>query len=146
MMAKSKTSWQSGLSGNPKGRPKGRSLTSQLRDVLEPQREEIITKLITLAKGGDLQAMSLVLKYLYPLPKPTYELVDLGKFGNTPAEQARALWDAVARGLIPVDIGTILMAMLCDVCKVAESTELAECVEELKSRLDELKTREGKVH
>lgn len=59
--------FQSGKSGNPSGRPKGLiDKRSTLRGMLEPHAKDIVEKLVSLAKGGDLTALKLCVERLIP--------------------------------------------------------------------------------
>ena len=63
--------FQPGHSGNPIGRPKGivdRRL--KLRGLLEDHADEIIEKLVELAKAGDSNALRLCVDRLLPRVKP----------------------------------------------------------------------------
>lgn len=59
--------WQPGQSGNPRGRPKG-ILTDSIRFELDrfadetyTNREAITMKLVAMARGGDIEAIKIVL-------------------------------------------------------------------------------------
>ena len=58
--------WQPGQSGNARGRrPGSASLTAALRRKLtRKDAEEIVQKLITLAKGGDIRAVQILFERL----------------------------------------------------------------------------------
>ena len=62
-----------GVSGNPGGRPRGRSVLGEIEAQIEaegedgqPLRVRLVEKLIQMAMDGDLKAMELLLKRLAP--------------------------------------------------------------------------------
>jgi hypothetical protein len=66
-MPVTKTSWQTGRSGNPLGRPRaGEDLAGILRQTLD--RKRFAEKLCELCYAGDVQAMRLLLAYTDGLP------------------------------------------------------------------------------
>jgi len=70
-MARSKTSWTSGKSGNPNGRPVGTGRVEQYRKLLEPHVPDLLTVLVGKAMEGDLAALRLVLDRVYPVRDAT---------------------------------------------------------------------------
>ncbi len=65
-----------GESGNPSGKPKGAiSGRTQLSKLLEPHAEELVAKVVELAKAGDMNALRFILERL--IPKPKEETVNL---------------------------------------------------------------------
>lgn len=81
--------YKSGQSGNPGGRPKGRSLTARLREVLERDdakiAQMIVEALAELATGRDLNAIREVFDRVEGKPKPIQP--------EGPAAEARDAWE-----------------------------------------------------
>src|SRR5688572_9293701 len=74
-MPRTKTSWPTGLSGNPRGRPRsGEELGAVLRETVD--RKRFAEKLCELCYAGDVQAMRLLLSYTDGLPVGRAELTD----------------------------------------------------------------------
>jgi hypothetical protein len=80
-MARSDTQWQPGHSGNPLGRPRRKPVTDALRVELDKaarggrtKAQRLAARLVTLALGGDVPALKLVLAYVEGLPTQPVEL------------------------------------------------------------------------
>lgn len=93
------TKWKPGQRGNPKGRPPGQSEITQLRASLASDVPEILARLVTAAKSGDVQAGRLILERILPPVKPLEQTVALQlPEGGTLTAQGRAVLSAVAGG------------------------------------------------
>lgn len=68
--------FKAGQSGNPSGRRRGTpNKRTQLAKLLEPHAEELITKLVELARAGDIQALRLCIERL--IPKAEYAPIEI---------------------------------------------------------------------
>jgi hypothetical protein len=111
-----KPPWPKGVSGNPKGRPKGarHKYLVAMEALLEGQAEGLTQKAIQLALEGDTVALRLCLERLLPARKERPVSLSLPKIGGTadlPAALARIL-DAVTSGEINPGEGQTITAML----------------------------------
>lgn len=131
-----------GVSGNPKGKPKGtRShATRAALALMEGQLEHITQALVDAAVNGDLSAIRLVLDRLVPVAKerPLTD-VDLPMVASTadlPAVTA-AILNAVATGQITPGEGQSLTALVSAYGKAVE-------VADLEKRITALEQLQGK--
>lgn len=117
-----------GCSGNPAGRPKG--ITDKrvhLRELLEPSKEKLVNKAVSLALRGDTAALRLCLERLIPAYRPTNEHI------KTPMPdrdnltvQAKEIFSRVLKGELSSDEGQRLIEILIARIKIQETTELEQ--------------------
>ena len=136
-MARSSTTWQSGKTGNPAGRPKGlRDKRALLRYKLTRNLPAILKTLTDAAKGGDIQAAKLILERTLPALKSTAETLTLPG-ADTPASQGRTVLGACAQGDITPDEAATLMQALAAQGRLVEVEDLAQRVGALEEALEE---------
>ncbi len=131
-------------SPNPSGRPRGiQDRRVQLRALLEPHKERLIQKVVSLALGGDVSALKLCLERLVPVLRPISEPVQIDNIPNglSLSEQAKAIFTETIAGRIPTDDAARLLELITGQVKIIELTSLFERVERLEKNV---KTREGK--
>ncbi|PUE62578.1 hypothetical protein B9Z45_03090 [Limnohabitans sp. 2KL-17] len=128
--------WKPGQTGNPKGRPPGRSQITLLRESIAGDVPEILAGLVTAAKAGDVQAARLVLERVLPPVKPIEQAIELDLTGDTLTDQGRAVLGAVSAGALAPGQGSQLIAAIGALARVAE-------IDELTARITAL---EGKHH
>lgn len=122
-----------GESGNPKGRPKDKTPATLLRKSIAEAMPEIITKLVELAKGGDVAAAKVLLDRCCPALKPQAMPISLPVNG-TLAEQGGEIIKATMSGQIPPDIGSQLIMALANQSKIIEIEELTKRIEVLENQ------------
>jgi hypothetical protein len=121
--------FEKGKSGNAKGRPKSMTATL-LRQAINDDMPDILEKLIELAKGGDVQAIKLVLERVCPALKPQAVPISL-PFVESLAGQGNEIIRATMQGQIPPDIGSQLISALANQAKIIEVDELTKRIEAL---------------
>lgn len=96
------------------GRPRGKSPSEQVRDLIEPHKEAIIAKAVQLATMGDPTSIKVCLERLAPAPRPEAEKVVVPglKEAKTLQDKATAILAAVADGQISAEAGDKLLRML----------------------------------
>lgn len=108
--------WLPGVSGNPKGRPKGAKnhATRMILALLEGEAEMITRTAIEAAKSGDMVAVRLILDRLVPVAKErpvSIDLPDISSAAGIAAAQI-AIVQAVANGQLVPRQGSTLAAIV----------------------------------
>jgi hypothetical protein len=124
MTKKPPNQWKAGQSGNPKGRPPGRSPITKMRESLAGDVPEILAALVESAKAGDAQAARLILERVLPPMKATEPTQAMSLPDGTLTEQGRAVLAAVADGILAPSQGSQLIAAIAGLARVAEIDEL----------------------
>jgi hypothetical protein len=96
---------------------------------------DILNKLIELAKGGDVQAIKLVLERVCPALKPQAVPINL-PFMESLADQGSEIIKATMSGKIPPDIGSQLITALSNQGKLIELQEMAERLQRIEKQLE----------
>ena len=122
-----KTTWPSGQSGNPKGRPRGSGAVQKLREQISSSVPDIIKKVSEAAIAGDIQAARLILERVIPPVKAIDQAQVLNlPLSGTLTEQGRGVMAAIAAGEISPGQGAQLIAAIGSLARVAEMDEMAK--------------------
>ena len=133
MSQKQPSRWKPGETGNPKGRPRGQSAITKLRESIAKDVPEILTSLVTAAKGGDIQAARLILERVLPPMKAVEQTQVIELPNGTLTDQGRAVLAAVAAGELAPGQGAALLGAIGTLGKVAEIDELTARIEALEN-------------
>lgn len=125
--------WKPGQTGNPKGRPPGRSPITKMRESLAGDVPEILAALVESAKAGDAQAARLILERVLPPMKATDPTQAMSLPDGTLTEQGRAVLRAVADGDLAPSQGSQLIAAIAGLARVAEIDELTQRIAALEA-------------
>ena len=126
--------FKTGISGNPKGRPKNKTPATLLRKSIINDMPEIILKLVEQAKNGDTMASKILLDRCVPSLKQHAMPINLPVNGNL-AEQGNEIIRATLSGNIPPDIGSQLITALANQCKLIELQELTLRLDRIEKHL-----------
>lgn len=127
--------FKKGTSGNAKGRPSTNVTADKLRKSINDDMPDILNKLIELAKGGDVQAIKLVLERVCPALKPQAVPISLTVCDSL-AEQGNEIIRATMQGQIPPDIGSQLITALSNQGKLIELQEMQERLQRIEKQLE----------
>ena len=139
MTDKTTTKWKPGTTGNPKGRPPGKSEITRLRASLAGDVPGILAGLVLAAKQGDMQAARLILERVLPALKPVEQAVPLRlPDGGTLTAKASAVLAAAGAGELAPTQAAQLITALGSLAKITEIDELA-------ARIAALEEQHGKT-
>jgi hypothetical protein len=130
---KQSTKFKPGQTGNPKGRPKGKTPATLLRKSIAEAMPEIILTLIDSAKAGDVSAAKVLLDRVCPVLKPQAMPISLPVNGSL-SEQGGEVIRATMSGQIPPDIGSQLITALANQARIIEVNELQRRIEALENQ------------
>ena len=111
-----------GQSGNPKGRRVGsiNKCTKHLLEVLNPQGEALVSRLIELALAGDIGALRLCMDRLLPTLKPCELPVSLPDLPESLTDQGKAILKVMASGALTPSQAAALLTALGSQAKLVE--------------------------
>ena len=137
-MAKTRTSWKKGQSGNPKGRPP-RPVSEIIAKGLSHSPDKLIAKLEAAALEGDGFAAKYLLDRVYPQNKTTAPVVSIPALADCQSsltDKAHSILEAVGAGQIPPDVGKDLLTALSGVVKIVEIDDIMKRLDILESQAD----------
>lgn len=133
--------WQKGQTGNSNGRPTGSGKAQIVRRVIADvfgDENGAIQAVAELAKGGDLQACSLLLSKTIPPLRSSHEAVTLidveALQAMTASQRAALINEAAITGRLPADIALLLLDGIEREYRIVENTELLERLEQLEAK------------
>jgi len=136
--------WKQGQTGNANGRPAGSGKAQIVRRIVSEvfgDENGAIKVVAELAKGGDLQACSLLLSKTIPPLRSSHEavaLVDADALGAmTASQRAGLINEAAITGRLPPDVALLLLDGVERESRILESTELFERFEALEKKLNQ---------
>jgi hypothetical protein len=127
--------WQEGESGNPAGRPPGiRDKRTAMRELLQPHAEDLVAKVVELAKAGDTTALRICIDRLIPPVKARDEPVQLPALTDSLADSGRVILQAMAdERLTPEEAAHILQALSTQ-ARIVETDELERRIAALEGK------------
>jgi hypothetical protein len=123
--------WRPGVSGNPRGRPKGTGKVGELRARIAEALPGILDALVEKAQAGDTAAARLLLERTLPAVKPVELPEAVPLQGATLTDQGRAVLRLLAEGELGPMQAAALLAAIGQLARVTELDELARRVESL---------------
>lgn len=127
------TKWRPGQSGNPRGRPRRKSVAEHLGSDLP----KVIDALKDAALKGDVLAGKVLLEKTAATPRPESTKVTISGFEEaaTPTDKADLIIKAAAAGEISPSVAQELMAALASTVRVIEVDELIRRIAAIEERL-----------
>ena len=127
-----------GVSGNPKGRPRGIiDKRQKLRLALEEKAEELLEIIIDVAMKGDTQMQRVLLGRLIPPAKPESLAQSFNIADGSFTKQAQAIIKATSHGEINPSVANELLSAITSSIKIKESEELEQRIQQIEERVFE---------
>lgn len=127
--------WRKGVSGNPKGRPPGKTATQKVQAALNDGSLEVAKKVLEAALAGDMQAAAMVMARVSPALRSQAQCVQFELDPTLPlSEQLAQVAVAVAAGQVSPDTGQQISAMLSNLANVRSHENLEERILALEAK------------
>ena len=126
------TKFKPGQSGNPKGKPKGaKDKRTAYRELFENDSEDLIKKVIELAKAGDTTCLKMCIDRIVSPYRARDQVITLDDISGTLTEKGEKIIEAMGNGeLSPSDTASMLTALAAQV-KIVEVDKLIKRIEKL---------------
>lgn len=124
------TKFKKGISGNPTGRPAGKTPGAKIRKAIEAQADNILQSVINAAVAGDMQACKMLLDRITPTLKPQTMPISV-PVNDTLTGQGNEIIKATMHGSISPDVASQLLTALAAQSKIIEIDELSKRVDAL---------------
>lgn len=127
--------WRKGVSGNPKGRPPGKTATQKVQAGLNDGSVAVAKVVLEAAQAGDMQAAGLVLARVSPALRSQSQTVQFEFDPSLPiARQIEAVLAAIAAGQVAPDVGQTIIASIGTLSSVRKDEELEQRILQLEAR------------
>jgi hypothetical protein len=141
MSTESKTNkgrFSKGASGNPSGRPRGSPNKARLlmEALLEGEAQELIRKVIDLAKDGDTQALRLCLDRLMPAARDravVFDFPPIQSLEDIPLAMT-SIMTAISEGRITPPEGELLSHILADYARIITTQDVERRLQKLEEK------------
>ena len=131
---KNQTSFKPGTSANPAGRPAGTTPRAKFRKLIDPDLPELVATLVQAAKGGDIQAIRVILDRTIAPLKATAADLSLRTTG-TLTERGEHVVRAMLTGQISPDGAKVAIDVLAGQAKLQEHSDIVLRLEQLEALL-----------
>lgn len=135
-MSKPPTRWQKGQSGNPSGRP---SKGAEIRRNLMDMTPQAIKAILSGIESGDATCLKIWADRCDPVSKSTIQPVEFFCDTTDLSSAALSVISAISQGLVPPDVGTVILKGIADASKIIEVESLQREVEALKEAMEGIK-------
>ncbi len=130
------TKWEAGVSGNPKGRPRGSGEVGKIRAAISERLPEVIDVLVQRALSGDVSAARLLLERTVA-PLRAQELpISFPMASGSFTDQGRSVLEGITTEAIDPNRGAALITAISNLARIAEIDELTARILALESRVD----------
>ncbi len=124
-----------GVSGNPAGRPPGKTATQKVQSALNDGSLAVAQKVLEAAKAGDMTAAGMVLQRVSPALRSQSQTVQFDFDPSLPiARQVEQVLAAVAAGEVPADLGQTIIASIGTLSTVRANEELEQRIIQLEAK------------